>query len=149
MSVANEVIGKRVAANFESITHIHNIHSISLEIVDECGMHARGLRAARRFADPKAPRWDNEYHRIAPGDKLNKSKGGATYGLTGNILIPYPFEVRYDETVLYGYVAEPGRLMYGMRKQAIECKVFGKIRLYPRKVQRRQNGSRRGWSGTP
>src|SRR5262245_19470059 len=102
MSVVDQMVGKRVAADFESITHIHNIHSVCPELVDEGGVDACGLRAARRFADPTAPRWDDEYHRIAPGDKVNKSKGRATYGVTGNILIPYSFEVRYDETVLHG-----------------------------------------------
>src|SRR5262245_1166967 len=140
MSVVDEVVRKRVAANFEAITHIHDSHSVCLETVDEGSMHACGLRASHRFADPKAPGWDDQYHRIAPSDELSKSKGRATYGLTRNTLIPYSFEVRCDETMLHGYVAEPGRLMYGMCKQAIECQVSGKMRFYAREVRRRQNG---------
>src|SRR5262249_45463856 len=149
MSVVDKVIRKRVAANFDSITHIHDSHSVCPETVDEGSMRTCGLRASRRFADPKAPGWDDEYHRIAPSDELSKSKDRATYGLTGNILIPYSFEVRYNETVSNGYVAEPGRLMYGMCKQAIECQVSGKMRFYAREFQRRQNGCSRGWSRIP
>src|SRR5262249_7337643 len=94
MSVVDEVIRRRVAANFESITHIDDSHSVCPETVNEGSMHACGFRASRRFADPKAPGWNDEYHRIAPSDELNKSKGRATYGLTGNILTPYCSEVR-------------------------------------------------------
>ena len=45
----------------------------------------------------------------------------------GNILIPYTFEVRSDETELHGNGMEPCRLMYGMQKSNIERRFACKI----------------------
>src|SRR4051812_6871777 len=114
VAVVGEVIGKRIAARFESIAHIHNGHSRCSETVDEGCVYPGSLRAASGFADPQSPRRNYEDDYIAPGSELSKPPNRASQRIIGDILLRYSFEVESDETELHGNAMKPCRLMYEM-----------------------------------